>query len=366
MASKGDKIMKSVNTKYHVGLLARIILLALSFVLITGVAFSGELKTPQIAVTLPEKYNTPDGMALGPDGDIYLSVPNFGNAEFPAGIVKIDKNHRVSFVMGLPAHPETNKVAPLGSAFGSDGNLYIADCQAFVGGKNAGRLLRVVMMNGQGIKAESVVEGMIFPNAVAARGDYIYLTETTLNATAKYPAQSAVYRFAISELKGPDPIKIKPEGADPHLYATIYTQNTANGMGANGLDFDAKGNMYVANFGDATIHKFTIKEDGSLDSHTILTGGSGMVTCDGIRVDPRNGDIYVADFLGNAIHKVDPATGQVTTIAKNPHGDGTDGQLDGCSEVIIRGNTMYISNIDLDFGPSKHDTLHTISMINLD
>lgn len=33
--------------------------------------------------------------------------------------------------MGLPAHPETNKVAPLDCAFGSDGNLYIADCQAF-------------------------------------------------------------------------------------------------------------------------------------------------------------------------------------------------------------------------------------------
>ena len=34
-------------------------------------------KAPKVAVSLPEKYNTPDGMVLGEDGNIYLSCPNY-------------------------------------------------------------------------------------------------------------------------------------------------------------------------------------------------------------------------------------------------------------------------------------------------
>ncbi len=331
-----------------------------------GVAVAGGLKIPQLAVNLPEKYNTPDGMALGPNGDIYLSVSNVGNGEFPASIVKIDKDDAVSFVSNLPVHPVTNKVAPLGLAFGSDGHLYVADCQGFVGGNLAGRLLRVRMEKGRGAKVETVVEGMIFPNGVAGHGDSIYVTETTLHSTPRTPAASCVYRFPISELKGNEPVKIIPEGSDPHLYATIFAQNGALPFGADGIAFDAQGNMYVTNFGDATLHRFAVNKDGSIASHSILTGGSGMVSCDGMRIDPRNGDIYVADFLGNAIFKVDPGTGQATMIAKNEHGDGSSGKLDGCTEILVRGNRLYISNMDVNFGPVKHDKLHTISVITLD
>ena len=35
------------------------------------------LKEPTIGVDLPEKYNTPDGMTLDPQGNIILASPNF-------------------------------------------------------------------------------------------------------------------------------------------------------------------------------------------------------------------------------------------------------------------------------------------------
>ena len=64
----------------------RILLLVLVVCLLGGC--SG-IKTPSIAVELPEKYNTPDGMVLGKDNNIYLCCPNFNNDKHPAKLLKI-------------------------------------------------------------------------------------------------------------------------------------------------------------------------------------------------------------------------------------------------------------------------------------
>ena len=51
--------------------------------------------------------------------------------------------------------------------------------------------------------------------------------------------------------------------------------------------------------------------------------------------------IYIADFLGNAVHKVCPETGKVTTIwANENNSDGARGLLDKPSEVCIRGKMV--------------------------
>lgn len=81
---------------------------------------------------------------------------------------------------------------------------------------------------------------------------------------------------------------------------------------------------------------------------------------------PKTGDIYVADFVGDAVHKIDK-NGKVTTIAKNEkNSGGVGGKLDKPSEVCLRGNKIYIANIDLPFGGNKYDDLHTIPVIDLD
>ncbi|WP_240163629.1 hypothetical protein [Spirosoma taeanense] len=43
---------------------------------------------PKLLYTLPDKYNTPDGMALAPDGTVYLSVPNLADNSYPGILVK--------------------------------------------------------------------------------------------------------------------------------------------------------------------------------------------------------------------------------------------------------------------------------------
>ena len=324
------------------------------------------LKKPKIAVNLPEKYNTPDGMVVDAKGNIILSCPNFSDDKFPAKMLLIDKDDKVTELITLPIHPETKKpVGALGVDIGSDGNLYVADNQAFGTEEHKSRLIRIVMKDGKAVKCEVVATGFIMSNAIACRGDFVYVTETKLD-TKVTPLPSGVYRFKLSELKADAPVKLIPGGKDPHLILTITTKNKDWQIGANGMAFDKKGDLYVCNFGDAKLHKFSLDKDGKVTASKVVAEGQGMLSCDGMKVCPTTGDIFIADFLGNAVHKVDPATGKVTTIAKNGNTDGADGSLDRCSEVCVRGKKIYVANIDLTLGENKYDKPHTISVIDME
>ena len=331
----------------------------------TMVAGCGASGGPKIGVLLPEEYNTPDGMVLGPDGNIYLSVPNCNDSNYPAKILKIDRRDRISEVFTLPKHPETGKACPLGIDIGPDGNLYIADNQSMYGhNDHKSRLLRVNMKDGKAAGCDVLATGFIQSNAVSCHGDSVYVTETSLNLEAD-PMPSGVYRFRFSEFKG-RPIELKPGGADEHLLVQFLTHNKDWRVGANGMGFDAEGNLYVCNFGDAGLLRFTLDQNGKVTSHKVVAQGQGMKSTDGLKIHPRTGEIYIADFIDNAVHKVCPKTGRVTTIWRNEdNSGGIGGLLDRPSEVCLRGNKIYISNIDLGIKGNKYDKPHTVSVIEL-
>jgi sugar lactone lactonase YvrE len=323
------------------------------------------LKTPAIAVNLPEEYNTPDGMALDKDGAILLSCPNYNDDKYPAKMLRIDAADRISEVITLPVHPDTGKAGPLGVDVGIDGNLYVCDNQAFGAEGHKSRLLRIVMNDGKAEKCEVLVTGFVMSNAVSCYGDSVYVTESKLDPKA-YPLPSGVYRFRLSELSGARPIQLEPGGKDRRLIVRLATRSKEWAVGANGLGFDARGNMFVCNFGDAQVVKVAFDAAGNVASQKVFAEGCGMKSADGLKVDPKTGDVYVADFLGNAVHKIGAATGKVTTLAKNGNTDGARGELDRPSEVCLRGNKVYVSNIDLPLAGNKYDKPHTISVIRLD
>lgn len=319
---------------------------------------------PPAAINLPEQYNTPDGMTVDADSNIILSCPNSNDERHPAKILRISPRDEISEIVTLPVHPETKKVGPLGVAIGPDGHLYVADNQSFGTDAHKSRLLRVVMKDGEAVRCEVVALGFIMANAVACKGEYVYLTESKLHREKKSPLHSGVFRFKLSELDPKNPIRVAPGGKDKHLLVRLETKNP-EWVGANGMGFDAQGRMYVCNFGDAKLHRFTFDKEGNVASSEVVAEGSGMKSCDGMCIDPRTGYIYIADFLGNAVHRVDPATGKVTTIASNENTDGAGGALDRPSEPCVRGNRLYVSNIDLPLAGNQYDAPHTITILRL-
>ena len=51
---------------------------------------------PKLFVELTGNYNTPDGMALLPNGDVIMSVPNFNDLNPGAFMVRISPDNKVS------------------------------------------------------------------------------------------------------------------------------------------------------------------------------------------------------------------------------------------------------------------------------
>ena len=324
-----------------------------------------QIGNPTLAVNLPAKYNTPDGMTVCPKTNhIILSVPNINDPNHPAVMLSISPSDEVAEIVKLPAHPETKRAIPLGVAVGSDGNLYISDSQGFVTDEHKSRVYRVVMKDGKARKVEVVVTGLVMANGLAAHGDMIYVCDSKLEPKT-YPVPSGVYGFKISELSAAKPYKVKPGLADPHLAITFTTKNKDWQVGANGLGFDNAGNMVVCNFGDAQLIQGKMGADGKVVSQAVVAEGQGMMCCDGLSIDRKTGEVYIADFLGNALHKVDLKTGKVTTLAKNGDTDGSGGLLDRPSEPCVRGNRVYVANIDLPLAGNTYDRPHTISVVEI-
>jgi sugar lactone lactonase YvrE len=90
-----------------------------------------------------------------------------------------------------------------------------------------------------------------------------------------------------------------------------------------GMEFDHKGNLYVANFGGGTILKFTPPfNSGSLPAKTFpVCGGVGAgcglnaITFDG------KGDLYVSDSFGGNVFKLDLPDGTLSTFIDGSHPD---------------------------------------------
>jgi sugar lactone lactonase YvrE len=324
-----------------------------------------ELYQPK-PIMLPDKYNSPDGMSIGKDGCIYLSMNNAGEGfkfQYPARILRITPRDKIEEVTDLPKHPETGVASPLGNCWGADGNLYVSDNQMFATTKRGlSRVLRVNMENGKAKGVDVVATGLNMANGITARGDCLYVTDTTLDTET--PMTSGVYRFALAELKNSTPVRVTGIG-DPHLIFTLKTKNLNHHVGANGIASDRKGDLYVCNFGDVEIWKLALDANGKVVSSSVFAQGGGLESVDGLQYDAAGNNLWTADFLGNAIACIPVKTGKITIIAKNGISDGAYGELHAPSECIRRGSKVYVSNIDIAYGPHIAHKVHSLSVIDL-
>ncbi|MCX7044776.1 MAG: hypothetical protein NTX50_04710 [Candidatus Sumerlaeota bacterium] len=328
------------------------------------------LKKPCCAIVLPEGMESPDGMVCAKDGTIYLSIDNGAENKLPGLIVKFGRDNIIEKVTDLPPHPETKFARPLGIEIAPDGNLYVADAQSFTGALDfKSRLFRVNMKNGKAESVDVVADGFRMSNAVSYNKGAIYVTETQLDISKHPdgPTISCVYRFPMEELnalKKGEAIHLTKDLTDKHIVTTFETRNPNWPVGANGMGFNSKGELFVANFAEASIHKIILDENGKAKSNIVWCRGQGIESADGFKVD-ANDDIWVADFLANAVHKIDGKTATVTTIVRNKL-DGSDhGKLRTPSETCLRDGMLYISNINLNLNGNTHGAPYTVSVVDL-
>lgn len=324
---------------------------------------------PRLLATFPDSLNTPDGLALAPDGRVFLSVPNLADTKYPAQIVELTATGYKPFIKNLPVQPDTKKAAPMDLAIGPDGNLYYAENQ-YENDKNfKSRLMRVRMANGRPGAIETVADGFALANAVVWKGNTIYVTDSQWDLPANDKG-SAILHFTLAELnKGP--VHLKPKTKDPHVLAMFTTTVNETGIdnGADGLDYDSQGRFYTGSYGDGTLYRVTLKPDGTLARQEAVTVAGPKIPCiDGLVIDRATDKAYLCVSRLNSIDVVDLKTGAHTVLARNGDTNGAGGRLDQPAEVLLKGKQLIISDFDKPdkkFVNTKSDAPHTESVIDL-
>ena len=224
----------------------------------------------------------------------------------------------------------------MGIAFGPDQDLYIIDNPGWTGREDlvyTGRVLRV-RMNGDTIEKVTVVaKHMEHPNGIRIKGDYMYLTQSTLAnvKTESGKLMSCVYRFHLDD----HDIDCTNTLEDKHILCTFITENPAVPVWRGRASYlTGKAGLIIGNFGDGSIHRLTLDDKGGLVSNELwCQDQKNLLTTDGMTIDPY-GNIYVADFSANAIGRISPE-GVITRIAQSPDCDGLNGGLDEPGRTVL-------------------------------
>jgi sugar lactone lactonase YvrE len=124
-------------------------------------------------------------------------------------------------------------------------------------------------------------------------------------------------------------------GTPPLFVATPLTEPGSFTKGVEGPACDAQGNIYAVNFGaQQTIGKIT--PDGKAGVYVTLPGQS---VGNGIRFDSR-GIMFVADYVGHNVLRIDPATKAITLHAHEP-------QMNQPNDLALAPNgVLYASDPD--------------------
>jgi len=359
--------------------------------LLVGLGLMGSAQAgskPRLLVELPVECNTPDGCTLDAKGGIILSCPNFNNAALveqgvlkepaPARIMRISKAGKLEPWYSFKKkdlHPKSGVVGPMDCAFGPDGNLYLCDNQGPpADGAFNSRLLKITVKDGKAVRCKPVVLGFGISNAVAWKGDTVYVSDTILIPADKEKGTkliSGVYAIPSKDWKdGPVTLKAPTvDSADPRLIARYETSGRI-GYGADGVTFGGDGNLYCGIFEDGLIYRTRFDADGKAMPAELFSKDPKMKSCDGIEWRAKDNKIYVCDMLINGVQMVS-MDGSVETLHQNGDTDGADGGLDEPCEVLVDGDRLVVINMDWWWEcewltNKKTDAPFTVSVIDLE
>lgn len=278
-----------------------------------------------IFAMLPDGSTGPEGLTVGPDGNVYVTTFGFNSTGDQPGLGQLfvfspkGKLIRQVAVQGSEEH-----LLGLGFQPGVKDKVLIIDF-------GAGKVLNVDTKTGT---------STLFTSAV--------LPGAGLNALT-FDKAGNVY---VSDSFNGIVQKVGPAGGASTIWvqAPVLTPNGFPPFGANGIEFNpAQTIMYVANTANDTIVQVPVNPDGTAGTPTVLT--NSINGADGIAVD-RQGNIWVCANQSDEIVVIDP-TGKALAKLGDFNGVDRDGVPQGLffpasPAFSADGRFLVVSNLALD------------------
>jgi sugar lactone lactonase YvrE len=261
------------------------------------------------------RCHNPEGITASPNGLLYA-------AGLSGNICIYDlRGTELGHLTIAPNH------ALLGELYTPEG-IYVADNNP---GFTGGRLIRVDPRTGTFVV---LAEGFGAPNAIA---------------------QDHHKRLYVSDSFAGAIYTVSPSGGGKTLWkADVLLQPHGNPpFGANGVAFDrTQSFLYVANTADDRILRIAVNKDGSAGAISIFADGATLGAraldgADGIQFDVK-GNLYVCANQASEIQVLSPSGALIARYGNNPGDD----KLDFPASPIFHEKGLYIANLALGTAPS--------------
>ena len=348
-----------------------------------------EANRPALFKTFGDIVNTPEGLALDKDGNLFLSAINGVDPSYSGHIWKATPTTNcqlptASYTWSVFAVTRTNtksgKSFPQGIVFGDDGHLYYAENQYFADRNYASTVRRIVIENGEPQRCETVVENVMLPNGLRWREGALYFSESFAHHGGKFGG--GIYRIPAKDLRADKPARLLDKDhmeQDSYCLGFVPTRLfSRNGIdpldnkvhiytaGPDGIDFDADGNLYTGSFGDGRFWRIRNLGGGKYGQPELLDDTT-VACCDGICYDAKRNRIILTAAAQNALYAWNIAAGRMELLWANGDTDGVDGLFDQPSEVLfLPDGRLVVVNIDAPSPGminSGADKVHTLSIL---
>jgi len=286
-----------------------------------------------IFAVLPDGSTGPEGLTVGPDGNVYVTTFGFSSTGDQPGLGQLfvfspkGKLIRQVAVQGSEEH-----LLGLGFQPGVRNKVLVIDF-------GAGKVLNVDTRTGAStVFTTAVLPGSGLNALTFDKSGNVYVSDSFNGIVQK-----------VGPAGGPSTIWAQDPPPTP-AHPPVLTPNGFPPFGANGIEFNpAQTIMYVANTANDTIVQVPVNADGSAGTPAVLT--NSINGADGIAVD-RQGNIWVCANQSDEIVVIDP-TGKALAKLGDFNGIDRHGVPQGLffpasPAFSADGRFLIVSNLALD------------------